>query len=179
MDDVISPHFFPFVFGWGCSVDSVAADDVLAVVASVVMVGLTVVVVVSVVVVTAAFAIFVVVTDVSVAVVLSCFWETGVSSLFGLPGSTLLCWDGPQASDLACSVRLLLLWLWIWLSFEGRFWQSDPTEGPPALDDHHQILFSIRNDVRDGLEALPIHTHVNYIVAVCHPSCQFCWQLFF
>ena len=98
------------------------------------------------------------------------FWETGVSSPFRLPGSTFLCWDGLQVPDLACLVRLLLmlllLLLWVWSSsFECRFLQSDLTvyrtnRRPPALYDYHQISFSIRNDVRDGLEALSNHTYV-------------------
>ena len=31
-----------------------------------------------------------------------------------------------------------------------------PTEGPPALNDHHYILILIGYDMNDGLEALPI-----------------------
>ena len=44
-------------------------------------------------------------------------------SLCELLGSTL-CWDGSQAPDLACMVRLLLLLLWVW-SFEGRISPND------------------------------------------------------
>ena len=33
---------------------------------------------------------------------------------------------------------------------------AGPTEEPPALNDHHHILILIGNDMRNGLEALPI-----------------------
>ena len=54
-----------------------------------------------------------------------------------------------------------------------------PPEEPPALNDHHHILFLIGYDMREGLEALSIQAHIYLIVTVRSPGCRSCWQDFF
>ena len=56
---------------------------------------------------------------------------------------------------------------------------AGPIEGPPTLNDYLHILVPRGNDMRDGLEALSIFAHIHFIVTVCHPGCQSCWQNFF
>ena len=46
---------------------------------------------------------------------------------------------------------------------------TDPAKRPPALDDYHNLLVLIGNDVGNRLEALHMQIHSKDVITVCRP----------